>query len=1131
MGKKGSRSSPCVFPCVRISAVCYIFVKKPLSSSKEDVMSTSKNSQKEEKEKQSPLLWLGLLAAIALLVTGFLSLTRCNNQTSQPEPTATTVSADSRIEGEFAVTSGAPINVSKTTSAEFGQPLPAGREAKGAIYTLAYEGEAPQGSAELTLPGDAGDLKTLDLLGWDGTDWRFVPYQLKGNQATTSANGTLPRAFALAQSAGSEKTTIAVEQLPGREVSDALLQKADELIVGTLTLGPNGELLGEPASVEGSSSNNYLRTTNTGVIVDTVSLSALLANPEAQSKHIADLVGKAFNGGFAGINVDYQGVTDVQAPVYLTFLRDLNSALDAQELALGVTLPEAQLMGEQWQTNGLDLSQVGALADALYLPMPLDPLAYGSGGSAEQLLAWAIQQVDRRKLTLLINASAVDQIGSSFEAVPSDVAISHFGNLTLVQGADQVIEGGTIEMVLDGNATPLEWDGNAARYRYQFSADNQQHTVWLASETSLAQRLALVNDYRVRGALVRGLDGLSDPTPYTQALDSLRGGESPASSAAAVIWTVKDAENNIVASDSSGTNYNFAWNEVNTPGAYTFNAEFALGNNTTPLGSFPFSVEAKPATETTTEGDETATAPEGEESADNTTSEEGESASVATGEGDGTLTIETNFRQGPSFYYALHRTLPQGTEIKILGKTADNYWYNIVPVGDSTEGWVYSQLVALKPGLDINTLAVTGVSPDAVVILPTNTPTAIPTEVTVWPTNTPTRIWPTATQMRSTNTPAPQTTAVASPLPVATATPISTATPVPPPPTFTPIPPTATKVWPTHTPTRPRPTNTPRPAAPPPAAGGSGFELGGQTHTFSNPPLMADVGMKWVKFQHKWSAGDSGSSVADRVANAKAAGFKVLLSMPGAQTYPSSIDFSGYINFLDSVARLNPAPDAIEVWNEMNIDFEWPAGQISPATYVNQMLKPAYQRIKAANPNIIVISGAPAPTGFDNGTNAWADDRYMAGVAAAGGAAYMDCIGVHHNAGATSPSQSTGHPADSGAGHYSWYFGPTLNMYYNAFGGSRKVCFTELGYLSGEDFGGLPPNFVWAGNTSIGEHAQWLAESVSLSANSGKVRMLIIFNIDFTYFDPNGDPQAGFAMIRRDGSCPSCPLIKQVMGR
>jgi hypothetical protein len=286
---------------------------------------------------------------------------------------------------------------------------------------------------------------------------------------------------------------------------------------------------------------------------------------------------------------------------------------------------------------------------------------------------------------------------------------------------------------------------------------------------------------------------------------------------------------------------------------------------------------------------------------------------------------------------------------------------------------------------------------------------------------------------------------------------------------------------------------------------------------------MKDSGMGWVKFQHKWAAGDSPDLVAGRIQEAKAGGFKVLISVTGATPYPAanSIDFAAFTEFMRGLAALGP--DAIEVWNEQNIDFEWPAGQIDPAVYVNSMLAPAYQAIKSVNPNIMVISGAPAPTGFDNGTNAWADNRYIAGMRAAGAANYADCIGAHHNAGATSPSATTGHP---GGSHYSWYFKPTLDLYYNTFGGARQVCFTELGYLSGDGFPGLPPNFSWAFGTSVQEHAQWLREARDLSTSSGRVKMMIVYNVDFTAFDPAGDPQAGYAMIRPDGTCPACEAFR-----
>jgi LysM repeat protein len=303
----------------------------------------------------------------------------------------------------------------------------------------------------------------------------------------------------------------------------------------------------------------------------------------------------------------------------------------------------------------------------------------------------------------------------------------------------------------------------------------------------------------------------------------------------------------------------------------------------------------------------------------------------------------------------------------------------------------------------------------------------------------------------------------------------------------------------------------------------SGFAFGGQTQTFANTEAMSDAGMGWIKYQHKWAPGDSAANVGNIIDDHHALGWKVLISVTGKTPYPAanSVDFAALTQYMRDLAA--EGPDAIEVWNEQNIDFEWPAGQIDPTSYVNNMLIPAYNAIKAVNPNIIVISGAPAPTGFDNTTNAWADNRYIAGMRAAGAANYADCIGVHHNSGATSPTVSTGHPAGS---HYSWYYQPMVDLYYNTFGGARQLCFTELGYLSGEGFSALPPNFAWAAGTSVQEHAQWLREARDLSMAGGKVRMMIVFNVDFTFFDPAGDPQAGYAMVRPDGSCPACDALK-----
>ena len=103
-----------------------------------------------------------------------------------------------------------------------------------------------------------------------------------------------------------------------------------------------------------------------------------------------------------------------------------------------------------------------------------------------------------------------------------------------------------------------------------------------------------------------------------------------------------------------------------------------------------------------------------------------------------------------------------------------------------------------------------------------------------------------------------------------------------------------------------------------------------------------------------------------------------------------------------------------------------------------------------------------------------------------GAANYMDCLGIHYNAGATSPDAGIGHPADSGGQHYSWYFKPTMNLYASVFP-SQQLCFTEMGYLSPEGYGYTPPTFWWGAGTTVFEQAEWLSRAVNLARTSGKI--------------------------------------------
>lgn len=988
--------------------------------------------------KFSPIMIIGGLLVVALIIVGLFlppislgqRLGLGGNNAGAVTETVTEATAVAGI--SITVPNVGASLLDETAGAAAIAAIPTNVTRIGNLYAINYEGDAPTGSMALTIPADAGSIKTLDLYGWDDTAWRFIPSQIDTTtQQIVSDEGVLPRAVAMMQTSPAANAAVGAELLANQELPVAVLPQLTEVSAGPLTLVGAGQLQGEVTAVPTGAYEQYLRVTNTGAIVDQQSLVALLADAAAQDSHISALVQQVAAGNYAGLNLDYQGVPANQGLAFSGFTAKLADALHAQGKKLAVTLTTPQRTDDSWDTAGQDWAAIGSAADIVYLQMPLNPTAYSANGVADQLLNYAVRKINRSKLTALTSVSAVDSIGESFIEMPNSAALANFGELQFVQGSEEVEPGTLIEVALSGTASPLEWDGASLTYKYSYEQAGQRHNVWLGNEAALSQRLAVTQPYNVRGVAVRGLGHVSDGAGYAAAINSYLGqGEAPAPAGAAIVWTVSDETESVLAS-SSGEALSFTWEGIEQPGSYKINVDFALGDNVAALGSLPIAVaaaeepevvEAEPAEET--EVDQV-------------------SAVAATGNTNATVNTGANVRVGPGLGYGIIAGgANAGARVEVIGRSSDSNWLNIIMPDGVTEGWIFATLLDLDSGVNIASLPVPDIAPL------------------------------TASGDNGGTTPAP------APAPVAPIT-------------------------------------------------NSGFELGGQI--FGAPyGMMSYAGMNWVKRQIKWSPGTSPDAAVGMIAEAHNAGMKILLSIPG-QVYPSSLpDFGAYTTFLKGVASLPDPPDAIEIWNEMNIDAEWPVGHISANSYVKNMLAPAYNAIKAARPSIMVISGAPAPTGFFGGcsTSGCDDGLYMSEMAAAGGASYMDCIGIHYNEGIVSPNQTSGDPR--GNDHYTRFFWGMVNTYWNAFGGARPLCFTELGYLSPEGYGSLPGGFAWAGNVTVANQAQWLAEAASLSASSGKVRMMIVWNVDSTTW--GSDPQAGYGIIRPGGGCPACETLRAVMG-
>ncbi len=280
--------------------------------------------------------------------------------------------------------------------------------------------------------------------------------------------------------------------------------------------------------------------------------------------------------------------------------------------------------------------------------------------------------------------------------------------------------------------------------------------------------------------------------------------------------------------------------------------------------------------------------------------------------------------------------------------------------------------------------------------------------------------------------------------------------------------------------------------------------------------------MTWVKTDSR------GFDVpTEFIATAKARGMKVMVTAIGDR---ARVMDEGYRNeWTQHLGRLAAlGVDAVEVWNQPNYEGDWPTGQINGATYAD-LLKRAYFAIKQANPNTLVISAALAQTSgsYSGGCDEKGCDElaFLSQMVTAGAQEVMDCVGVQYTSGYEAPSVA-------GGNHYSWYYEPLRNAYYGAFNGTKPVCFTALGYVSAQGFeGGMPTNYSFATATTLEKHAAWLAESATMSRRSGKVRLMIVWNVDSAVWrgGDDGDPQAGYAMIRPDGTCPACESLRTAM--
>lgn len=108
--------------------------------------------------------------------------------------------------------------------------------------------------------------------------------------------------------------------------------------------------------------------------------------------------------------------------------------------------------------------------------------------------------------------------------------------------------------------------------------------------------------------------------------------------------------------------------------------------------------------------------------------------------------------------------------------------------------------------------------------------------------------------------------------------------------------------------------------------------------------------------------------------------------------------FPAFARFVgEFVRRYQGQVNHIIIWNEPNLSFEWGNRLPDPVAYT-ELLRQAYLAAKAANPDVVVMNGALAPTLAPVGGNegGWNDLDFLQRMYDAGAGDYFDALAVHN---------------------------------------------------------------------------------------------------------------------------------------
>lgn len=306
--------------------------------------------------------------------------------------------------------------------------------------------------------------------------------------------------------------------------------------------------------------------------------------------------------------------------------------------------------------------------------------------------------------------------------------------------------------------------------------------------------------------------------------------------------------------------------------------------------------------------------------------------------------------------------------------------------------------------------------------------------------------------------------------------------------------------------------------------------------------IAQDGGFQWVRQQIHWRDIEdrSGAFFWDELDNivedVHNQGMLLMISVVRSPEWYNADGSDGMPDDPETLARFLSAlvqhypgkVHAIQVWNEQNLAYE-NGGNVSledAGQYV-ELLAASYRSIKAVDPNVIVVSGAMAPTGINDPAVAVPDVAYLQAMYQYNGGMirdYFDVQAVHPYGTANPPETLYPENPHNGVG---WTDDPTfyfrhienLRAVMEAEGlGHHQVWITEFGYATQNN----TPGYEYGNQISYDLQRDYIVRALEYTVqNYPWVSNMFIWNLNFTILqaDHGVDPlheQGSFSILNAD---------------